>query len=79
LQCHVQSNLKDAIRAELARRGLGFGKHKDKPLDQIPTAYLRWLLESDFGLRRPWGDLVKEELVEAEGDMILRPFGKRVV
>lgn len=53
--------LGDAIRQELCRRGLGFGKFKDVALDEVPEQYLRWLLGTNF-LVPPWDDLAKEEL-----------------
>jgi hypothetical protein len=61
---NIDDALRAAVRQELCRRGLGFGKFKDVPLPKVPTWYLNWLIGSEFELQPPWDKLVEEELEE---------------
>jgi uncharacterized protein (DUF3820 family) len=58
----VREDTRDAVREELARRGLPFGKWKGVPLNQIPdNGYLEWL-STNAEIRSPLDDLVRLEL-----------------
>jgi uncharacterized protein (DUF3820 family) len=58
----LREPLKSAIKAELVRRGLPFGKYQGVPLDDLPDSYLSWL--GTIELRAPLDRLV-EEVAEA--------------
>jgi uncharacterized protein (DUF3820 family) len=53
-------DFRNALRAEVIRRGLPFGKHRGIPLDDLPWSYLNWAASID--LLPPLDDLVREEI-----------------
>jgi uncharacterized protein (DUF3820 family) len=42
-----------------------FGKHKGQHIEEVPTSYIRWLLDQDW-VAEKFGDLFDASLIEIE-------------